>query len=206
VEAFSRHRYLVGPPWQYAVLLQCIADERVPENTTVFLDIAASAQPALAFFTEAYFAQRARLAQEPRWFDLVTPFGPATAAFSQLLARGVAAILSTRDDASIAALCRYHLGIEDVHPHLLPRAGSREKWQVLLEAADLRRIAPSSVFFVDDYLQHALPARGRGIAAQLATWGYLGPNDESEARAAGLPCLALADLAGALLSHEETTT
>jgi hypothetical protein len=59
------------------------------------------------------------------------------------------------------------------------------------------------VFFVDDYLPHALPAHRHGIAAHLATWGYLGPDDQAAALTAGLPCLQLSDLARALRAHEE---
>ena len=89
---------------------------------------------------------------------------------------------------------------------MLPRAGSREKWQLLLEAADIVRLHPDRVFFVDDYLHHALPAHQHGVRAYLATWGYLGPDDITEAGAAGLPCVALDQLRSALLTHEETSS
>jgi phosphoglycolate phosphatase-like HAD superfamily hydrolase len=200
-ERFARSRYLVGPPWQYAVLLRCLDEGALPSSTAAFLELAASRKAELAGFTDAYFAQRARLAAEPRWFDFVRPYDQAVRAFRELHGRGLAVILSTRDDRSISALCAHYL--DGLRPVLLPRSGPREKWELLLDAARERGLPPGRVFFLDDYLQHALPARRHGIAAHLATWGYLGPDDASHALTAGLPCLQLSDLDHALRVHEE---
>jgi phosphoglycolate phosphatase-like HAD superfamily hydrolase len=198
---FAKHRYLVGPPWQYAVLLECIAAGDVPSETRVFLELCAAKKASLEGFTDAYFGERAKLAASPRWVTLATPYAPSAAVFRELHARGDAAILSTRDDRSIQLLLAHHVGVAD--PHMLPRAGTREKWELLLDTAADRKLAPEQLFFVDDYVQHALPARRRGIAAHLATWGYLGPHDIREATAAALPCLQLADLATAVRAHQD---
>ena len=202
-EAFARLRYLVGPPWQYAVLLEMISARHVPASTAAFLEVCAQRRDALGFFTDAYFAYRARLIGERRWLDLARPVALATRAFVELHACGRAAILSTRDDRSIAALVEHHLGVKLHASDLLPRAGSREKWEVLVEAAAQRGLAASRVFFADDYLPHALPAHRHGISAHLALWGYLGPDDTAHASKAGLPCLQLTDLDHALRAHEE---
>jgi len=205
-DAFVRHRYFVGPPWQYAVLLRCIVERRMPRSTDAFLERAAAEQSSLAFFSEMYFAKRTELARERAWYSLVTPYAPAAEAFRDLVARGRAAILSTRDDRSIMALCHHYFGFELSERQLLPRAAAREKWHILLEHARNLDVPLQSVFFVDDYLQHALPARQRGVSAHLATWGYLGPSDVQEARAAGLPCLALDDLSSVLRNYEESSS
>jgi hypothetical protein len=206
VETFARTRYLVGPPWQYAVLLRCIADQAVPSSTSQFLELAASARADLAFFSDAYFAHRELLARDPRWYSLVRPYAEPASLFVERVRGGTARILSTRDARSIQALCAHHLGVELEPRHMLPRAGAREKWQLLLEAADVARLAPERVFFVDDYLHHALPACQHGVRACLATWGYLGPDDISDAGRAGLPCVTLDTFRRALLTHEETST
>ncbi|MBX3154702.1 MAG: HAD family hydrolase [Deltaproteobacteria bacterium] len=198
--AFLRHRYWVGPPWQYAVLLDCIAGGELPASTAAFLAICARRERELAGFTETYFAARGRLAADrARWLALASPY-PSTRAFVDLHARGAAAILSTRDETSIRTLCEHYLGIAPVQ---LPRAGRQAKWEILVEAAAQRGLEPRRVFFLDDYLHHAMPAHECGFATYLATWGYLGPGDTEHALTGGLPCLQLTDLGPALAAHEE---
>lgn len=201
--AFLAHRHRVGPPWQYAVLLRAIAEGALPATTEAFLARAAALRAELEPFTERYFAARAAVAADrAAWLALVTPFAEATREFARLHARGAAAILSTRDDASIRLLLAHYLDIELGPGELLPRSGPREKWEILLEAAAARGLPPGEVFFVDDYLHHALPARRRGVAAHLAGWGYVGEGDIEAALTAGLPCLQLSDLGAALRAHE----
>jgi phosphoglycolate phosphatase-like HAD superfamily hydrolase len=203
--AFLAHRHRVGPPWQYAVLLRAIAEGALPATTEEFLARAAELRGELEPFTERYFAARGAVAADrARWLALVTPFADSTREFARLHARGAAAILSTRDDASIRLLCAHYLGIELLPGELLPRSGPREKWEILLEVAAARGLPPGDVFFVDDYLHHALPARRRGIAAHLAGWGYVGEGDLEAALTAGMPCLQLPDLGPALRAHEGT--
>ncbi len=197
---FLLHRHRVGPPWQYAVLLKAIAERTLPESTEQFLARAAALRGELEPFTERYFAARGEVAADrARWLALATPFAEACRELERLHARGAAAILSTRDDTSIGRLCAHYLGVE---VPLLPRSGPREKWEILLEAAAARGLAPGDVFFVDDYLHHALPAHRRGVAAHLARWGYVGEGDVEAALTAGMPCLQLADLGAALRAHE----
>lgn len=202
--SFLAHRHRVGPPWQYAVLLQAIAERALPATTEEFLARAAALRGELEPFTERYFAARGAVAADrARWLALVTPFAGAAREFQRLHAAGAAAILSTRDDASIRLLCAHYLGIELAPGALLPRSGPREKWEILLEAAAARGLAPGDVFFVDDYLHHALPAHRRGVAAHLARWGYVGDGDLEAALTAGMPCLQLPDLGAALRAHED---
>jgi phosphoglycolate phosphatase-like HAD superfamily hydrolase len=201
--SFLLHRHRVGPPWQYAVLLKAIAERALPETTAQFLAQAAALRGELEPFTERYFAARGEVAADrARWLALATPFADACRELQRLHARGAAAILSTRDDASIRILCAHYLGIELAPGELLPRSGPREKWEILLETAAARGLPPGEVFFVDDYLHHALPAHRRGIAAHLARWGYVGDGDVEAALTAGMPCLQLADLGAALAAHE----
>ena len=201
--AFLAHRHRVGPPWQYAVLLRAIAERALPATTEEFLARAAQLRGELEPFTERYFAARAALAADrAAWLALVTPFAEAAGELVRLHAQGAAAILSTRDDTSIRLLCAHYLGIELGPGELLPRSGPREKWEILLETAAARGLPPGEVFFLDDYLHHALPARRRGIAAHLAGWGYVGEGDVEAALTAGMPCLQLPDLGPALRAHE----
>ena len=203
--AFLAHRHRVGPPWQYAVLLRAIALRTLPETTEQFLAQAAALRGELEPFTERYFAARGAVAADrARWLALSTPFAGAVREFQRLHARGEAAILSTRDDASIRLLCAHYLGIELGPGALLPRSGPREKWEILLETAAARGLAPADVFFVDDYLHHALPAHRRGVAAHLARWGYVGEGDLEAALTAGMPCLQLPDLGAAIRAREGT--
>lgn len=199
-QPFLTHRHWVGPPWQYAVLLDCLAREELPASTDEFLKISAERKAELSDFTARYFAARAELARdEAAWCAVIEPF-PALQVFAQLHAGGQAAILSTRDEHSIARiLARYGQHA----PTQLPRAGVHEKWQILSELATQRGLSPRQVFFLDDYLHHALPARERGFAAHLALWGYLGPDDVAAAGCAGLPCLAQGELAHAITRHAQ---
>lgn len=201
--AFLAHRHRVGPPWQYAVLLRAIAERTLPATTDEFLARAAAERGALEGFTERYFAARHAVAEDrARWLALVTPIAASTGEFQRLHARGLAAILSTRDDESIRRLLAHYLGVELAPGELLPRSGPREKWEILLETAAARGLAPGDVFFVDDFIAHALPAHRRGIAAHLARWGYVGEGDVDAALTAGMPCLQLSELPAALSAHE----
>jgi phosphoglycolate phosphatase-like HAD superfamily hydrolase len=201
--SFLAHRHWVGPPWQYAVLLRAIASGALPATTEQFLAIAAAQRVELESFTERYFAARGALAEDrARWLALAAPIPEACRELKRLHARGVAAILSTRDDRSIRSLCEHHLGLALGPGELLPRSGPREKWEILLEVAAARGLAPGDVFFLDDYLPHALPARRRGVAAYLAGWGYLGGGDVEAALTAGVPCLQLPELGAALAALE----
>lgn len=198
--SFLAHRYWVGPPWQYAVLLRVIAEGALPRTTDEFLARAGAWRDELEPFTERYFAARGELAADRvRWLALATPYAAAAGAFQRMHARGEVAILSTRDDVSIRRICEHYLGVANAE--VLPRAGKREKWEILLDAAATRNLAPGEVFFLDDYLHHALPARQRGFAAHLARWGYLGEGDVAAAAAGGLPSLQLSELGPALRAH-----
>ena len=202
---FLRHRHWVGPPWQYAVLLKTIAERALPATTEQFLAVAAALRPELEPFTERYFAARGALAADrARWLSLVTPYPDACRELRRLHARGAAAILSTRDDDSIRLLLGHYADLSLATGELLPRSGPREKWEILLETAAARGLQPGEIFFLDDYLHHALPARRRGISAHLAGWGYLGEGDAEAALTAGMPCLQLSDLGAALRAHEDS--
>jgi phosphoglycolate phosphatase-like HAD superfamily hydrolase len=204
LRSFLLHRHRVGPPWQYAVLLRAIAERALPATTEQFLARAAELRGELEPFTERYFAARGAVAADrARWLALVTPIAEPCREFQRLHARGAAAILSTRDDTSIRALCAHYLGVELPPGALLPRSGPREKWEILLEAAAARGLPPGDVVFLDDYLHHALPAHRRGIAAHLARWGYVGEGDVEAALTAGMPCLQLSELGAALRAHED---
>jgi len=199
---FLSNRHWVGPPWQYAVLLECIATARLPSSTAGFLTIANARKAELESFTELYFATRGELSQDvERWCSVIQPYRPSVTAFRRLHSVGRAAILSTRDDSSIRRIVGHFLGVNDLM--LLPRSGEFEKWEILLETASNCELSPRSIFFLDDYVQHALPALQHGIAAHLALWGYLGGEDVYNARAGGLPCVELIDLDRALARHEE---
>lgn len=202
---FLAHRHRVGPPWQYAVLLRAIAERALPESTEQFLARAAALRGELEPFTERYFAARGAIAADRAgWLALVTPFAEPLAALRELHARGAAAILSTRDDDSIRLLLAHYASVELSPGELLPRSGPREKWEILLDVAAARGLPPGDVFFVDDYLHHALPAHRRGIAAHLAGWGYVGEGDVAAALTAGMPCLQLSDLGAALRAHDDS--
>jgi phosphoglycolate phosphatase-like HAD superfamily hydrolase len=205
-ELFIKYRQWVGPPWQYAALIECIRLRAMPTSREQFLQYAAHRESDLHGFTELYFATRERLSLDlARWTSHVRPYPAATAAFRALHQRGRALILSTRDARSITLLCAHFLDV-DVSAALLPRAGDLPKWRVLMELAQQRGLQPPDVFFLDDYLPHALPAFEKGISARLALWGYLSDSDRAVASAAGLPCLELLDLDRALLEHEGTTS
>jgi phosphoglycolate phosphatase-like HAD superfamily hydrolase len=201
--SFLQNRHRVGPPWQYALLLRAIAEGALPETTEQFLARAAALRGELEPFTERYFAARAAVAADrERWLALVQPITEPCRELGRLHARGDAAILSTRDDDSIRALCAHYLGIDLGSGALLPRSGPREKWEILLETAAARGLPPGDVFFLDDFLHHALPAHRRGIAAHLARWGYVGEGDLEAALTAGMPCLQLSDLGAALRAYD----
>lgn len=204
-EQFLQHRYWVGPPWQYAVLLECIARRELPASTEAFLARARSRQAELTSFTDAYFATRTETAKDrERWLGLVVPFRPALDELARALRADRGVILSTRDGTSIRTLCEAH-GLEIDARNLLPRAGQQEKWQLLLEAGAARGLSNGRLFFVDDYLHHALPAHQRGVSTFLATWGYLAPDDIATATTQGLPCLQLTNLGHAMVAHQENS-
>jgi phosphoglycolate phosphatase-like HAD superfamily hydrolase len=199
--AFLANRHWVGPPWQFAVLLELIERGKLPTTTAEFLALATARKPAVESFTERYFATRGELSRDvERWCSVMTAFAPALAAFRALHDEGRAVVLSTRDDASIQKILGHFANLE---PVLLPRSGPLEKWQILVAEAERRGLAPGRVFFLDDYAHHAVPAKQRGIAAHLALWGYLGADDLETARASGVVPTQLADLARTIERHEQ---
>jgi phosphoglycolate phosphatase-like HAD superfamily hydrolase len=196
-ELFLRYRGWVGPPWQYAVLFRCIAERTFPASTAEFQTLAATHEAELAGFTATYFATRHELSRDrTAWASLCSPYEEATRVFVDLHRRGLARVLSTRDDVSIRMLADFYLDIEPVQ---LPRAGSRKKWEILVDLAEPR------LLFLDDHLAHALPAFRHGIATRLALWGYASPDDADVALTAGLPCLQLTELARAVAAHLESS-
>lgn len=200
-EAFLAHRHLVGPPWQYAVLLECIARGAIPDAAG-FAVLSAERAPTLAGFTDSYFAARTELsADQGRWLSTMRPYETALRVFREQHARG-AWILSTRDPVSIEKILRHFTGVV---PRQLPRAGPRQKWETLLEIAHSNGVPAQRVLFVDDHLPHVLPAKQRGISAHLARWGYLGPSDLHDAAAAGVRCLSLDELDSVVHQHQEAS-
>jgi phosphoglycolate phosphatase-like HAD superfamily hydrolase len=200
---FLASRHVVGPPWQYAVLLDCIATGSLPPTTEAFVELARTREEELSSFTDRYFATRAELSRDvARWCGSLAPYTPVLDVYRRLHHAGTAVVLSTRDDHSIRAIFRHFTGFE---PRLLPRAGTRHKWELLADAADHASIDPRDVWFLDDYAGHAIPAHLQGFSAHLALWGYLGPDDIHNARSAGVVCVELTELDAALARHEETT-
>ncbi|MBX2803283.1 MAG: hypothetical protein KTR31_36725 [Myxococcales bacterium] len=203
--AFLAHRYWVGPPWQYAVLLRSIAQGDLPTDTQDFDRRAEAQREALAGFTEAYFATRERLSADPdRWCATVRAHRGPTAAFLDLHRTGQAMVLSTRDDRSIRLLLHRFLDVDDAV--LLERGGPRPKWQILADLAAQRGLAPARLFFIDDHPHHALPAHEHGFASHLALWGYNAPDDVAACRAAGLSILAMDELDAAIAAHHPGAT
>ncbi len=202
--SFLTHRHYVGPPWQYAVLLECLAEDRVPESTDAFLTVARRDESRWSGFTRAYFESRTELAKDlDRWCATIRPYPESLAAFRRLHDEGKASILSTRDPLSIHRIFAKFAGIE---PDLLPRAGSEPKYRLLQEFAKQAHEPASRVWFLDDYAEHAIPAARHGFAAHLALWGYLEPADAHKARAAGVGCLELEELDESIARHAEETT
>lgn len=199
-EVFLKKRYWVGPPWQYSVLLKVIAEGQLPGTTREFLDLCERLKSQHESFTEEYFAARKRQASDPaKWLRNMRPVEASCQVFQAL--GDTTWILSTRDGESIRRIYEALLSKELPVSRLLPRAGAKEKWELLLDFAREHDVAPESVFFLDDYVAHALPARQQGFSSHLASWGYLGPDDLTEATANGLPVLRLEELAGAVKNH-----
>jgi len=203
--AFLQHRYWVGPPWQYAVLLEGIATGKLPPDTDAFLGRARTQEAALSGFTEAYFATRTRLAADPdRWLRTVRAHDVPATAFTRLHRTGEAVILSTRDAASIQLILSRMLGIDDAVQ--LERGGPRPKWQILAEAAEHRGLSHERVYFIDDHPHHALPAHEHGFTAHLALWGYNSPTDVAACRLAGLSAITIPQLDATLSAHSKGRT
>ena len=199
-EAFLRHRYLVGPPWQYSVLLKVIAEKMIPNTTESFLDLCEHLKADHEDFTLEYFAARKRQAADPvKWLQNMKAIHKSCEVFQSL---GDATwILSTRDGESIRRIHNSLLGAEFPAERLLPRAGEKEKWELLVDFGREHNARPESIFFLDDYVAHALPARQHGFASHLASWGYLGPQDLANASGSGLPVLRLDELEHAVERH-----
>ncbi|MBI4126186.1 MAG: hypothetical protein HY465_01710, partial [Deltaproteobacteria bacterium] len=186
--AFLKSRYHVGPPWQFALLLKLLLENRVPQRTEDFLLIAERERGIWESFTEAYFAERKELSKNPtEWLNSFGMHKGPLEFFRSAMERGQARVLSTRNEESILRLLRELARIPVKDEILFPRAGAKEKWELLLEhCGDLD---PAQVLFLDDYVAHLLPALDRGFGAHLAAWGYLSPFDKEIAARKGLPVL-----------------
>lgn len=201
---FLKFRYWVAPPWQYAVLLKLIAEEALPSTTEEFMSMTRRHKEELECFTDHYFATRAVVMKDrKKWLSLIRPIRPATDCFEELVREGRAAILSTRDPMSIQAIIRDVLGVELGPQHFLPRAGTLKKHELLAQLSREKSISPKDIFFLDDYLDHALPAYNQGFQAHLAVWGYVGPTDRDDALRAGMPVLKLEELQSCVSTFKE---
>jgi len=199
---FLKHRYWVAPPWQYALLLKMIAENDLPSSTEEFIRIAQVHREHFEHFTHDYFAMRKQVMKDHRkWLSLMEPVAAAAECFREQVAAGRGLVLSTRDHLSIQVICQEILGVKLGSEHFLPRAGTLEKHELLAQMAQVRDISPADIFFIDDYLDHALPAYKQGFRAHLATWGYLGPEDLDRAARMGLPKLELGELKASIASH-----
>jgi phosphoglycolate phosphatase-like HAD superfamily hydrolase len=193
-ELFLKQRYWVGPPWQYSVLLKVISEGNLPRTTKDFLDLSEDLRAQHEPFTEEYFAARKRQASDQqKWLRNMRPVAQSCQVF-QALGNDSTWILSTRDGDSIRRIYESLLGKELPASRLLPRAGAKEKWELLLDFAREHDVPAESIFFLDDYVAHALPAHRHGFSSYLASWGYLGPDDLKEASVNGLPVLRLEEL------------
>jgi phosphoglycolate phosphatase-like HAD superfamily hydrolase len=200
-DLFLKQRYWVGPPWQYSVLLKVIAEGKLPRSTKEFLDLCDELKARHEPFTEEYFAARKRQASDPqKWLRNMRPVIQSCQVF-QALGNDSTWILSTRDGESIRRIYESLLGRELPASRLLPRAGVKEKWELLLDFARDRDVPAKSIFFLDDYVAHALPAYRHGFSSYLASWGYLGPDDLTEATGNGLPVLHLEELKNTLFDQ-----
>ena len=199
-EAFIKHRYWVGPPWQYSVLLKVIAEKTLLTSTESFLELCGCLKADHEEFTQEYFAARKRQSADPiKWLQNMKPIAKSCEVFQSL--GDSTWILSTRDPESICKIHNSLLGTVFPAERLLPRAGEKEKWELLVDFGREHNAVPESIFFLDDYVSHALPAKQHGFASHLASWGYLGPQDLADASSSGLPVLGLDELEHAVELH-----
>lgn len=190
---FYQYRYLVGPPWQYALLLKLIDTDQFDVLNTAAFDLRAkqSLQEYQAF-TEHFFAVRHRImADGDRWPKLMEPYPEAAHFFRAEYQRSAVKILSTRDPESIKAAIRYHLSISLDSTEFLERAGVRTKADILQSYRNQEGFDSSDILFLEDHILHALPALEAGFDVFLCEWGYLTADELAEARTRGLPTLAL---------------
>lgn len=195
-QAFLDNRYLVGPPWQYGLLIQLISQGQIPMSSEKFLDLCEKEQNHYQGFAEAYFEQRKKLASNPEsWAQFMGPYNASEGVFRKLFSQKQLRILSTRDGISIKRIIKLFWDIDLESNTLLERGTSnRSKAQILQDFAASQNVSTEQVFFIDDYLHHLLPAKELGFDVHLASWGYLGPNDKESALKLGLSCVDLEDL------------
>jgi len=200
-EQFLQYRYVVGPPWQYGVLLELLSQGKAPNSRDEFFDLARQKANSFNHFSETYFSARAKLGD--RLLQYIKPYRESVAIFCHLLAEKRAFILSTRNAKSIEFLFMHFLGIELPAGCLLATVGQHcEKWQILQEKARASGLNPSQIAFFDDYIQYLIPMQKIGFQVYLAKWGYLGPNDIETALNFKLPCVDLNNLESIVVRGE----
>ena len=189
--AFLKSRYFVGPPWQYPVLLESIANDNVPATWEDFLELAQKKEALYCDFRQHYYACRTSMGKD--LYKFIKPVEKSPQVFLQLKKNHPTFILSTRNLESISALWKhfFNMSLEEI---ILPLPKGEEKVSVLKNLAVAKAWKPGEIFFIDDYFPHLIPAHQQGFNAFLAKWGYLGPNDANSALKMGLPCVDLHQL------------
>ncbi len=175
---FLKNRAWVGPPWQYGPLLLEIFQGEISESREAFLAKAQTLRESFQGFEDSYFATRIELQKNTRlWLAEVKPYPEALAAFEAAKKRDLASILSTRDSDSISKIIQYFIDEPPDPRIILPRASKGTKSAVLEHWAAPLKIARSNVVFIDDYVEHLLPAHRDGFNCRWASWGYTQPED-----------------------------
>lgn len=161
-------------------------------------DIIDNAGISLPRRTEIFFAARKRFVErnEERWRALNIPYQPL---WDELIHRGGSrvVILTNKNRKAVLDLCRSH-DLEVLEENIYSGDGGVKKIENLNQIR--RRSNGFQYCIIDDSLKNLreidchFQREKEKLILLFAAWGYIGPEDESKAKALGYPSFSQRDL------------
>ena len=191
---FRRHRFRVQPAADFPVFAQwciqnCAADSPDELTSAEFNKRVDSAAEPPSLRRDRFFATRRKFLDANRraWLDLNQPYRPL---WDVLARRGAdrLVILTNKNRLAVLDLC-HHFGLPVGSDNVYAADGGATKIENL--EAILRRFGQRRFHFIDDSVLNLLELRDQGsifaeVTFLMASWGYVGPEDEERARRVGI--------------------
>lgn len=193
----------------YAVMLSSLEEEREIRDQDGYDAYRAELDPAwLRQYHKHFYRVRADLAAaDPSgWLSLMRPYEPLLGVLRRRAADALLCIATAKDRGSVRKLLRAY-GIDDLFGDecVLDKEAGVLKSEHLAVLHQRHAVPYPEITFVDDKVRHLADASALGVRCALASWGFNGPREAEEARAAGFLVCSLADFERQLFGAERGT-
>lgn len=181
----------------YAVILAAVEAERTLADQEAYDAFRSGFDLQwLRDYHKRFYSVRAeiRAADSLGWQQLMRPYQPFLDVLRRRSGSVTLCITTAKDRASVRKLLEVY-GVDDLFPEgrvLDKETGERKSAHLKALHAELGFEFPEMTF-VDDKVNHLVEVGRLGVRCALATWGFNGPRELDQARAAGFPACTLSD-------------